>query len=153
MKLQNRIKTLSKIMEENGLEELNIDDRFLFGLFSSHAHLVKIGAGSCKAVVAAPAVAASAPTSATPSESSAAAPARGITIKSPMVGVVYLAPEPGAKKFIEPGQSIKAGDTICVIEAMKTFSPVKAEKSGVILEILAKDGQVVEFDTPLVVVE
>jgi len=76
----------------------------------------------------------------------------GHTEKSPMVGVVYFAPEPGADPYIEVGSSVKKGDTICLIEAMKTFNPVKATKSGTVKEILVKPEDAVEFDTPLVVI-
>ena len=72
--------------------------------------------------------------------------------KSPMVGVVYFAPEPGADVYIEVGSTVKKGDTICLIEAMKTFNPVKATKDGVVKEILVKSEDAVEFDTPLVVI-
>ncbi len=69
-----------------------------------------------------------------------------------MVGVVYFAPEPGADAYIEVGSSVKKGDTICLIEAMKTFNPVKATKNGTVKEILVKSEDAVEFDTPLVVI-
>ncbi len=76
----------------------------------------------------------------------------GHTEKSPMVGVVYFAPEPGADPYIEVGSSVKKGDTICLIEAMKTFNPVKATKDGTVKKILVKSEDAVEFDTPLVVI-
>jgi acetyl-CoA carboxylase biotin carboxyl carrier protein len=74
-------------------------------------------------------------------------------ITSPMVGVVYLAPEPNAKPFAPAGKKVAAGDTLCLIEAMKTFNPVKAPKDGVVAEILVNDGETVEFGTPLIVIE
>ncbi len=72
--------------------------------------------------------------------------------KSPMVGVFYSASEPGAEPFVKVGSSVKAGDTICLIEAMKTFNPVKAVKSGTVKEILVKDGDTVEFGTPIMII-
>jgi acetyl-CoA carboxylase biotin carboxyl carrier protein len=74
-------------------------------------------------------------------------------LKSPMVGVVYLAPEPGADAFVSVGKSVKVGDTVALVEAMKTFNPIKSDKDGVVKEILVTDGAAVEFDQPLIVIE
>ena len=74
-------------------------------------------------------------------------------ITSPMVGTVYLSPEPKAKAFIKQGQIIKKGDTLLIIEAMKTFNPIKSEKSGKIEKILVNDAEPVEFGQPLVVIK
>ena len=74
-------------------------------------------------------------------------------ITSPMVGTVYLSPEPKAKAFIKQGQTIKKGDTLLIIEAMKTFNPIKSEKSGKIEKILVNDAEPVEFGQPLVVIK
>jgi len=73
--------------------------------------------------------------------------------KSPMVGVVYMKPEPTAKEFVVEGQSVKKGDTLCLIEAMKTFNPVKATKDGVVKKILVRDAETVEYEQPLFVIE
>ena len=70
-----------------------------------------------------------------------------------MVGVAYLAPEPGAKPFVKVGDAVKAGDTVALVEAMKTFNPIKSDKDGVVKEILVTDGAAVEFDQPLIVIE
>ena len=74
-------------------------------------------------------------------------------VKSPMVGVVYLAPEPGANTFVSVGSAVKTGDTVALVEAMKTFNPIKADKDGVVKEILVTDGAAVEFEQPLIVIE
>lgn len=74
-------------------------------------------------------------------------------VKAPMVGTVYLSPSPGAKKFVEVGQSVKAGDTLCLIEAMKMFNQIEADKTGKIVAILVETGIPVEFNQPLVVIE
>ena len=74
-------------------------------------------------------------------------------ITSPMVGTVYLSPEPKANAFIKQGQIIKKGDTLLIIEAMKTFNPVKSEKSGKVEKILVNDSEPVEFGQPLVVIK
>ena len=83
----------------------------------------------------------------------ASAPDYSNAFKSPMVGVVYMKPEPSAKEFVVEGQSVKKGDTLCLIEAMKTFNPVKSPKDGVIKKILVKDSETVEYEQPLFVIE
>lgn len=77
----------------------------------------------------------------------------GHAVKSPMVGTVYLCPSPGAKVFVEIGQKVNAGDTICIIEAMKMFNQVEADKSGVISACMVENGHPVEFDQPLFIIE
>jgi acetyl-CoA carboxylase biotin carboxyl carrier protein len=76
----------------------------------------------------------------------------GHTVKSPMVGTAYLSPEPNAKPFVEPGDTVKAGDTLLIVEAMKVMNPITAPEGGVIKKLLVADGQPVEFDQPLVVI-
>ena len=101
-------------------------------------------------VAAAPA----APTAAAPAEAGAMAPAVSTNaVKSPMVGTAYLAAEPGAKPFISVGQSVSAGDTLLIVEAMKVMNPIVAATAGTVRQILIENGQPVEFDQPLVVVE
>jgi acetyl-CoA carboxylase biotin carboxyl carrier protein len=78
---------------------------------------------------------------------------KGHTIDAPMVGTFYNAPSPGAKPFIEVGQSIKAGDTLCIIEAMKMFNQIEADVSGTITARLVENGQPVEFGQPLFIIE
>ena len=77
----------------------------------------------------------------------------GIRIKSPIIGTAYLAPEPGAKKFVEIGKKIKKGDTIMIVEAMKTMNHVPSTSDGIVKEICVNDGQPVEFDQKIVVLE
>ena len=74
-------------------------------------------------------------------------------LKSPLVGTAYLSPEPGAKKFVELGQNVKIGQVLLIIEAMKTFNPIKAQKSGKVEKILVNDAEPVEFGQPLVVIK
>ena len=76
----------------------------------------------------------------------------GTIVKSPMVGTVYLSPSPGAKQFVCPGDRVKEGDVICLIEAMKMFNKIKAESSGVISKVLVKNEHPVEFGTKLFVI-
>jgi acetyl-CoA carboxylase biotin carboxyl carrier protein len=77
----------------------------------------------------------------------------GHTVKSPMVGTFYRSSAPGAKPFVEVGDSIKAGETICIIEAMKILNEIEADKSGVVTQILCENGQAVEYGQPLYIVE
>lgn len=139
-----KLKTLIDLVSESGVAELEItegDDR------------VKIvnRVGAAPVVAAAPAAA---PAPAAASES-AAAPAIAEdtrTINSPMVGTFYRAPSPGAKPFADVGQKVKAGDTVCIIEAMKLLNEIETEYDGVIKEILVENGQPVEFGQPLFVI-
>ncbi|WP_284278469.1 acetyl-CoA carboxylase biotin carboxyl carrier protein, partial [Sphingobium jiangsuense] len=94
---------------------------------------------------AAPAAAAEAPAA------PAAVPANAV--KSPMVGTAYLAAEPGAAPFVSVGQTVKAGDTLLIVEAMKVMNPITATSAGTVRQVLVENGQPVEFDQPLVVVE
>ena len=88
-----------------------------------------------------------------PSNPIAQAPDNKNIIKAPMVGTVYLSPSPGAKRFIELGQTVKAGETLCLIEAMKMFNQIEADKSGKITAILVENGTPVEFNQPLFTIE
>ena len=74
-------------------------------------------------------------------------------VKSPMVGVVYLSADPKSQNYVKPGDSVAEGDTVCLVEAMKTFNPVKAHKSGKVVKILVESGDPVEYGEPLVVIE
>ena len=78
---------------------------------------------------------------------------RGEQVKSPMVGTVYLQPQPGAKRFVQAGEQVSEGQTLLIIEAMKTMNPVPAPRAGTVLKVLIEDGQPVEFGEPLVVIE
>ncbi len=95
--------------------------------------------------VAPPAAAAPVPAAEAPKEAENA-------VTSPMVGTVYLAPQPGAKLFVTLGAKVKAGDTLAIIEAMKVMNPIKAPKAGTVADVLVENGQPVEFGQPLVVV-
>jgi acetyl-CoA carboxylase biotin carboxyl carrier protein len=84
--------------------------------------------------------------------SAAADEVAGHTVKSPMVGTAYLSPEPGSKAFVEVGDTVRAGDTLCIVEAMKVMNPITAPEAGVIKKIMVADAQPVEFDQPLVII-
>ncbi|KTT69695.1 acetyl-CoA carboxylase biotin carboxyl carrier protein [Sphingomonas sanguinis] len=106
------------------------------------------------APVAAPAPAAAAHVAPAAAEVGAPAPAVSANaVKSPMVGTVYLSAEPGAKPFASVGQKVAAGDTLLIVEAMKVMNPITATQAGTVTAVLVENGQPVEFDQPLVVVE
>ena len=104
---------------------------------------------------AAPAAAAPSPVSqapAQPGEASAPEAVAGTPVKSPMVGTAFMSPEPGAKAFVEVGDTVKAGDTLLIVEAMKVMNPITAPTGGTVNAILVADAQPVEFDQTLVVI-
>jgi acetyl-CoA carboxylase biotin carboxyl carrier protein len=141
------IQELSKLLDETGLTEIEIEQ---------DGQRVRVGRG----VAAAPAVVApratAVPASQPVGESAAAPfdPAKhpGVVI-SPMVGTAYAAPEPGAKPFVDVGSTVKAGDTLLIVEAMKTMNQIPAPRAGTVIQILFEDGQPVEFGEPLMIIE
>lgn len=135
------VENMSKIMDDMGITELDLERQFLFGVYRKHIHLSK------EKTVAMPTMTVSAAQQKTADANNTNA------LTSPMVGVVYLAPEPGAKPFVQVGSTVSAGDTVAMVEAMKTFNPIKATKNGVVKEILVSDGAAVEFGQPLIVIE
>ena len=145
------LRELAELLSANDLTEIEVEDGDRkIKVRREAAPVMAYAAAPAPAAAAAPAPAA-APAAATASE---AAPAAALdAIKSPMVGTAFLAPEPGAKPFITPGQTVKAGDTLVIIEAMKVMNPITAPKGGKITQILIGDAQPVEFDQPLVIIE
>ncbi len=147
MSFRATVESMSKIMDDMGITELNLERQFLFGLYRKHIHLSKQKNAAVSTPVAQVAEVK------TINNDAGTNVINGHVLKSPMVGVVYLAPEPGVDTFVSVGQSVKAGDTVALVEAMKTFNPIKSDKDGVIKEILVTDGAAVEFDQPLIVIE
>jgi acetyl-CoA carboxylase biotin carboxyl carrier protein len=148
-----KIKKLIELLEESNIEELEIQE----GEESVRISRGRNGAQLVSAPVmqtAAPAPVAAAPVAPTApaAEEPASAKVSGHTVTSPMVGTFYRSPSPGASSFVEVGQSVKAGDVICIVEAMKMLNQIEADKSGVIEAILVEDGEPVEFDQPLVTI-
>ena len=150
-----KIKKLIELVEESGIAELEISEG------EESVRISRNGPAAAPAPVhyaAAPAPMApapAAPAAAPAPAAEAAAPAvpAGHQVLSPMVGTFYRSPSPDAKAFVEVGQSVKAGETLCIVEAMKMMNQIEADKSGVVTAILVEDGQPVEFDQPLVVIE
>jgi acetyl-CoA carboxylase biotin carboxyl carrier protein len=146
------VRRLADILTETGLSEIEVEHA---GLKIRVAKTLT-AAPQQFAYAPAPAPLAAAPAAAASASSSseAAAPARpaGDEVKSPMVGSVYLQPEPGAPAFVKVGDTVAAGQTMMIIEAMKTMNPIPAPKAGKIVAILVEDGQPVEFGEPLAVI-
>ncbi len=146
-----KVKKLIELLEESGIDELEIHEGEESVRISRHA---KQAAFSQPVYAAAPAPAA--PAVAAPAAAAAAAPAasaapqlNGHVVRSPMVGTFYRASSPTSANFAEVGQSVKKGDILCIVEAMKMMNHIEAEASGVIESILAENGQPVEYDQPL----
>ena len=159
MKIEE-IKTIVKLMSENDLTEFKIEAEDMhLCIKRGGQHANPIIAQTLSPVVAAPAAApAAAPVAAAPAAAPAApaAPAAapaGETIDSPIVGTFYRSSAPGVDAFVKIGSKVEPDTTVCIIEAMKVMNEIKAEKSGVIKEILAENGQPVEYGQPLFVIE
>ncbi|MBK8066579.1 MAG: acetyl-CoA carboxylase biotin carboxyl carrier protein [Rhodanobacteraceae bacterium] len=153
-----KIKKLIELLEESNLAELEIREGEETVRLSRWPKNLPMAAAPTMApmqvqmaapAAAAPATAASASAPAKPAE----AQHEGQVVRSPMVGTYYAASAPGAAPFIKVGQQIKVGDTLGIIEAMKMFNPIESEVAGTIVKILVENGQPVEFDEPLVVVQ
>lgn len=145
-----KVKKLIELLEASDVVEIEIKEG---------EEAVRISRGSA-GVVAAPYVPAQAPVAPAAPAPAAETPAgdapveayKGEPVKSPMVGTFYRAPSPTSNPFVEVGQQVKAGDVICIIEAMKMMNQIEAGKSGTIEAILVEDGEPVEFDQPLVTI-
>jgi acetyl-CoA carboxylase biotin carboxyl carrier protein len=143
---QELIRELAKLLTETGLSEIEIEQSGL---------RVRVARQTAAASFAVPA--ASLPTATMPlttAASGAIDPDKHPgTVVSPMVGTAYLAPEPGAKPFVEVGSTVRAGDTLMIIEAMKTMNQIPAPRGGTVIQILIEDGTPVEFGAPLMIIE
>ena len=145
-----KLKTLIELVETSGIAELEIQEG------EERVRITRALMASAQPMLHAPIHAPAAPpaaTTATPAEPSGGAPAEpeGHVVKSPMVGTFYRAASPGAKSFVEIGDAVKEGDTLCIVEAMKLMNEIEADASGVVKAILVENGQPVEFGQPLFV--
>lgn len=146
---QDLIRELADLLTETGLSEIEIERKDL------RVRVARNGGVAAPSVVAAPAVAAPA---ANADDSDTAQPASDLesypgTVISPMVGTAYRAPEPGAPPFVEVGSDVAEGQTVMIVEAMKTMNQIPSPRPGKVTRILVENGQPVEFGQPLVVVE
>jgi acetyl-CoA carboxylase biotin carboxyl carrier protein len=147
------VRQLAELLNQNDLTEIEVED-------GSRKIVVKRNVVVAAAAAPAPTPA---PTPAAPAAAAPAAPSAPAaavapashpgTVKSPMVGTVFLAGEPGARPFVSPGQTVKEGDTLLIIEAMKVMNPIVAPRAGTVSQVLVLDAQPVEYDQPLVIIE
>ena len=148
-----KLKTLIELVESSGLAELEIEEgeervRITRAVTATPTSTVVVPAGAQPTVNSMPIPAATA----APSAVAAPVEAEGHPVKSPMVGTFYRAASPGAKPFVEVGDAVEVGDTLCIIEAMKLMNEIESDKAGVVKQVLIENGQPVEFGQPLVVI-
>ena len=146
-----KLKTLIELVESSGIAELEIEEG------EERVRITRaVAPGTASTAAPAPVTAVIAPAAA-PGPVLAEVPAipaepEGHVVKSPMVGTFYRAASPGAKAFVEAGDTVEVGDTLCIIEAMKLMNEIESDKSGVVKQVLVENGQPVEFGQPLVVI-
>ncbi len=149
-----KIRKLIELINETGIDEIEItegDDSVRLSRFSNQPMAAPVAAPTTHIQLP--------PESATETRAEPQAPAsqpkviNGHTVKSPMVGTLYAAASPDAEAFVKVGSKVNVGDTLCIVEAMKMFNEIESDKSGVITEILVENGQAVEYDQPLFVIE
>lgn len=152
-----KIKKLIELVEESGIAELEISEGEESVRISRSP--ANVGYPMMQQAYAAPMQPAPALTTAITPAAPEAAPAStapevtGHTVRSPMVGTFYRTPSPDAKPYIEVGQQVNVGDTLCIVEAMKMMNQIEADKAGIVKAILIDNGQPVEFDEPMVIIE
>ncbi|MFZ7229316.1 acetyl-CoA carboxylase biotin carboxyl carrier protein [Avibacterium avium] len=149
-----KIKKLIELVEESGIMELEISEgeesvRINRGSPATTAVQYTVPSVAPVAQPATPAVTQPTPVAEVP----AVTEVSGHQVRSPMVGTFYRSPSPDAKPFVEVGQTVKVGDALCIVEAMKMMNRIEADKAGVVKAILINDGEPVEFDEPLIVIE
>jgi len=140
---QDLIRELAALLKETELTEIEIEQDGL---------RLRIARGATQATIVAPAAPVAAAAAAAPAAPVEAAAHPG-AVKSPMVGTAYRSPEPGAKPFVEVGDRVAVGQTLVIVEAMKTMNQIPAPKAGTVTAILVEDGQPVEYGEPLAVIE
>ena len=146
-----KVKKLIELLEESDIAEIEIhegEESVRISRIGSNVQAFAAPAFPAPVAPAAPAPAATAP------EQEPSAPViSGHQIKSPMVGTFYRSPSPGAKSFVEEGQRVNVGDTLCIIEAMKILNQIESDQAGMVKKILVENGQPVEYNEPLFIIE
>ena len=145
-----KVKKLIELLETSDIAEIEIKEGEEAVRISRNSSVTTTVAASAAAPVAAPAPSPAAPAAA--EEKPAPQATSGHVVSSPMVGTFYRSPSPSSPPFVEVGTHVKAGDVVCIVEAMKMMNQIEAEKAGIIEAILVKDGEPVEFDQPLVTI-
>ena len=144
-----KVKKLIELLEESDIAEIEIHE----GEESVRISRASSVTPPAAVIAAPPAAAAAAPAPQAAETPAAEESISGHQILSPMVGTFYRAPTPGAKSFVEEGQQVSAGDTLCIIEAMKILNQIESDKSGTVKKILVENGQPVEFNQPMFIIE
>jgi acetyl-CoA carboxylase biotin carboxyl carrier protein len=144
-----KVKKLIELLEASSVDEIEIKE----GEESVRISRNKAASIAMAAPVAAPAMPAPAAPAPVPATPDAAAPSTANAVTSPMVGTFYRSPSPDAPAFVEVGQSVRAGDVLCIVEAMKMMNQIEADRAGTVTAIHAENGEPVEFDQPLITVE
>ncbi len=148
-----KVKKLIELLEESNIDEIEIKEGEESVRISRNAAApMAYNPGYAMPPAAAPAPAPAPAAAPTPAAEEEPARINGHVIKSPMVGTYYSAPSPGSPAFVQVGQHVKAGDVVCIVEAMKMMNQIEADKSGVVEAILVENAQPVEFDQPLITI-
>ncbi|HHF5754788.1 TPA: acetyl-CoA carboxylase biotin carboxyl carrier protein [Haemophilus influenzae] len=148
-----KIKKLIELVEESGITELEVQEEEGTVRIGRAAPVAAVQYAAAPVVAPTPAAAPAQVPAAATSAPAASDELSGHLVRSPMVGTFYRSPSPEAKVFVEVGQSVKVGDALCIVEAMKMMNRIEADKAGVVKAILINDGDAVEFDEPLIVIE
>lgn len=159
-----KIEQLIKLLKKTGVDEIEIhegSESVRIRCYGTPATTIPVASSVPTAIYSAPPTPppVHASTASSPAPAAASAPLEttrvpdGHVVKSPMVGTVYLAPAPGEKPFVEVGKTVSVGDTLCVIEAMKMFNQIEADKAGVVSARLIENGSPIEYDQPLFIIE
>lgn len=153
-----KVKKLIELLEESNISEIEIQEGEESVRISRHPNGATWQPQPMPQYAQYPGYAPAASTAGAPASAPATdaesqgASYRGEAVNSPMVGTFYRSPAPGAKSFVEVGDSVKQGDTVCIIEAMKMMNQIEADRDGVVEAILVEDGEPVEFDQPMIVI-
>ena len=153
-----KVKKLIELLEESNISEIEIQEGEESVRISRHPNGASWQPQPMPQYAQQPDYAPAPPAAGAPASAPAAeaepqgASYRGEAVNSPMVGTFYRSPAPGAKSFVEVGDSVKQGDTVCIIEAMKMMNQIEADRDGVVEAILVEDGEPVEFDQPMIVI-
>ncbi len=142
-----KLKKLIDLVQESGISELEVTEG------EETVKIVKRRGSGVAHANSSPAPTVATALAPAPAPAAAAAATEGHVVKSPMVGTFYRSPSPGAKPFVEVGDTVKSGDTICIVEAMKLLNEIECDKDGVVKAILVENGQPVEYGEPLAVID
>jgi acetyl-CoA carboxylase biotin carboxyl carrier protein len=145
-----KVKKLIELLEESDIAEIEIHEGEESVRISRHGSMVMPAVMPQAPIAAAPPAAAATPAAAT---AEASGEIEGHAVRSPMVGTFYRSPSPGSKPFVEVGQQVSAGDTLCIIEAMKILNQIESDKTGTVKQILVDNGEPVEYNEPLFIID